>query len=399
MVKKTSWSDGVKKLSAGKWLVRVTWTDKDGKRRDTERVVLADSKAEALLARTKVQAELSGPRLHGWTVATAFDRYVATLKPGTKHSWGSYARRIVKVFGDRRLGEITPTEIQRFLFQLPVSDATAAQYRTVFLRAYAFAQEAGEYPGTNPVRDTRPRKTPKTNEQLLEEQDNPVVRAYRGDETQRFLAALDPELRPLQITQLLLGSRFGEVSALELGDVDWVTGAVRIRRGQFHGAIGVTKAKKARPSGLGPYGLAMLKAHRARMEELKWPGWDRLVFPRPLYAQPRTHDMWAYWTVRTKVKEAQEAAGISIASRTHAMRHTNVTAAAVQRDMAMDTTMAALHRQMVGHASAAQSMTYIDTAALPVVRLAGELEKVLVPLLSETASNMGEKIRTAKLTG
>lgn len=395
MAKKSGWNNGVKKLSAGKYLLRVTWTDAAGKRHDTERVARIDTMAEALTERARLQEELSGPGEHGWTVAYTLDRYVPTQRPGTRHSWSSYARRIIAVFGERRLGTITPAEVQRFLYQLPVSDSTANVIRTLFGRAFVYARDCGEYAGANPVKETSTRRTPKTNEQLLDEQDNPPRRAYLGDEAQRFLAALDPDLRPLQAVQLFLGCRFGEVSAMEWRDVNFDTGEVRLRQGQYKGALGVTKGKRQRRTGLGPHALEMLRAHRERMASLRWPGWERLVFPRPPceHGQERRHDMWNYPTVRVKVVEAQRIAGIDVVARTHAMRHTHVTAAEVQRELAMDAAMfaadtSALHRSMVGHASETQSRTYIEPRALPVVRLATELERALV----------GENVRDSATT-
>jgi integrase len=116
------------------------------------------------------------------------------------------------------------------------------------------------------------------------------------------------------------------------------------------------------------------------MEELKWPGYEKLLFPRPITHQDRTHDMWSSRTVIHKVVQAQKAAGIKVESRTHAMRHTHITLAAVQRAIAVDTEveLGTLHRQMIGHASERQSAVYIDKRALPAVRLATELEEALV---------------------
>lgn len=377
---KSSWTDGVKKLAPGRYLVRVTWTDKAGKRHDTERIVMVDTKAQAQAARAELQRELSGPRERGSKVAYALDKYVETLRPGTRHSWSSYARTIAKTFGERRLGDITPAEVQRFLFNLPVADSTANLYRTLFSCTYKYARDSGEYAGTNPVKETSPRRTPKTEAELLDEQENPEKRAYLGDETQRFLDALDPDLRPLQTIQLFLGCRFGEVSALEWRDVDLETGEVWVRRKQYNGSVGVTKNREQRRTALGPQGLALLKAHKADMAGKQWPGWERLVFPRPLTYHDRSHDMWSSRTVIHKVSEAQRAAGIEVASRTHAMRHTHITLTAVQRALALDASveLGKLHRSMLGHASEAQSAVYINQRALPAVRLAAEIEKALV---------------------
>jgi integrase len=380
-------TDGVKKLAPGKYLVRVTWTDQAGKRRDTERKVLADTRAKAQAVRAELFRELSAPRDQGWKVAFALDQLVSTQRAGTKHSWSSYARRITKVFGERRLGDLKPTEIQRFLHNLPVADSTANGYRTLLSCMYKQARRCGAYAGPNPVQETEARKTEPTEAELLFAQENPPKRAYTVEETLRFIAALDPDLRPLQLIQLFLGCRFGEVSALEWRDVDLETGEMQIRRKQYNGAVGVPKNGEPRRAVLVPEGIAVLKTHKAKMEELKWPGYDRLVFPRPKYAHDRTHDMWSSRTVILKVTQAQKAAGIEVDSRTHAMRHTHITLAAVQQALAVEGSfdLGELHRSMLGHASEAQSRAYIDKRALPAVRLAASIEKALMGVSGGTA--------------
>jgi integrase len=377
---KTAWTDGVKKLAPGKYLVRVTWTDKIGKRHDTERKVLADTKAKAQQARAELQRELAGPRDRGWLLSHALDQYIATTRDGTKHCWDSYARRINRAFGGRRLGDITTAEIQRFLYNLPLADNTANGYRTLFIGTYKHARICGEYAGVNVAKETEARRPKKTEAERLAALENPVKRAYLGDETQRFLAALDPNLRALQIIQIFLGCRFGEASALEWRDVDLETGDVNIRRKQYVNAVSVPKNGKERPTALGAQGIMVLKAHKARMEELKWPGWDRLVFPRPVSYHARASDMWSSRTAILKVTQAQKAAGITVKSKTHAARHTHITLAEVDRVLHVEASvdLGVIHRQMVGHASEAQSRAYVDKSALPRRRLAASIEKAIV---------------------
>jgi integrase len=373
-------SDGLTKVGPGKWLARITWHDAAGKKHDTDRVLRADTKLEALQKRRALQEELGGPD-SGWTIEQALDKYIPLLAPGTQHSWGSYGRRLRDVFGPRKLASMRPDELQRWFVSLPVSDSTANNTRTLCASLFAWATSQGEFTGANPAKLTVARRTPRSAAQMLEEQENPPRRALLGDEVPRFLRALSEDLRPLLTVQLALGCRFGEVSSLELKDVNMATGEVRVRQTQYYGKVGVTKARRGRWSGVGPVVLEVLREHRARMEQERWPGWDRFVFPRPLTrGQKRAHDMWNYATVRLQIVQVQRELGIDVVSRTHSMRHTHITIAEVQRQLALDRSIgeAQAHRTMVGHSSPVMTATYTEQRALPHVALASRLEHMLV---------------------
>lgn len=401
--KNEGYRDGIKKLGPGKWLARITITDPTTKKKlvDTERTVKADTRLEALQRRAELRAAIEAESLQttvgGWTVDNAFDAFLPTLRPGTLHTWGSHARKIRAAFGTRKLASIRPEEVQKFLADLTVGDTTARNVRTLFARLFVFARSQGEHVGSNPIREVEIRKTPKTNAQLLAELESPPRRAYLGDEVQRFLAALPDDLRPLMTIQLLLGCRFGEASALEWRDVNLDTGEVRIRQTQYYGEIGPVKNKRGpRWTGLGPNALALLRNHREEMARRQWPGWERWVFPRPLYLDdgPRSFDLWHYETVRSWTMRVQRELGIAVVSRTHAMRHTHITAQEVQQQLALDAATAAadqaLHRAMVGHASEAQTQTYVEPRALPRVAKATKLEPLLLGSTRTSGDTSGE---------
>lgn len=384
------WSHGVRRRKDGRWDVRPTWTE-NGKRHDTEFVADVESRGDAINAKRAFIKARKEPSRLGETVDEAMTTMLAQKRPATKMAWTSMSRRIVATFGTRRLGSIESTEIQRFLHGLPVSDTSVAVVRKVFRAMYVYAQRRGAYGGRNPVLDTHARLTDKTSEQLLAEQNNPPRRAYLGDELRRFLAELDEDIRPLQAMQFYLGCRFGEVSALEWADVNLETGVVKVRHGQYMGRLGVTKGKQMRDTALGPNALSMLREHRARMERLRWPGWDRIVFPRPPLTADRPTDYWEYQTVRRAVLKAQQAIGVTMANRTHAMRHTNITVAEVRRqlqaDAEADHDSGRMHREMTGHATEAQRAQYIDKRALTPRRLASEIENAIV---GTSVGNEGE---------
>jgi integrase len=376
------WRDGVKKLGPGKYAVRLTWTV-DGKRHDTERAVDADSFGDARSVREKLLREKADPGAQGRTVNDALDRFLERIqKKSTRQAWTSRSKLIRAKFGSLRLGAVKTMDVQKFLQELPHSDTSVANVRTLFLSLFKDAKEHGEYGGANPVRETVRRKSKQTAAERMEILESPPQRAYLGDEAQRFLAELSEDLRPMQALQLLLGCRFGEVSALEWRDINMETGEVTIKRNQYGGVVDVPKSGKGRRTAVGPYGLALLHAHRARMAELCWPSWETLVFPRPLIEGfDRGHDYWHYDTVRRQIVKAQKAIGSSAISRTHAMRHTHITMAEVRRQMDVDRQLSdgAAHREMTGHATERQRSQYVDDRALQAPRIAAEIEALIVP--------------------
>lgn len=373
---KSQWRDGLKKLGPGKWLARITWTDAAGKRRDTERVIHADTRGEALQKREALAQQLARPSTC-WTVGEAIDKLMPTLRPGTLSVWKSHAKKVRATFGERSLDDVKPDELRRFLAGLTVSDVTASNVRSLLTKVWEFARDAGRFDGQNPVRLTNARKTPRTSAQLLAELENPPRRAFHADEIGLFLAAIPGDMRAMMTLQLLLGCRFGEASALQWADVDLDTGRVRIVRTQYNGSVGPTKGKRARWTSLGPGGVAILKTQRATMEAAQWPGWETWCFPRRHTG--RTHrfelPLWDYRDVSKAVKAAKVAIGTDVVANTHALRHTFVTIAHAQQ---VERSEAVVLRSMVGHASEAQTYTYLDQRQLPADPMAARIEKALV---------------------
>jgi integrase len=372
------WKDGVRKLGPGRYEVRCTAREKGTSKKivDTTRKVDADSKLEAQNIRERLTKELveeAGGNGNDWTVSRAIAEYLPTRRTGTFHVWVSHARKIEAAFGPRRLSTIKPGEVQRFIVDLPgLADATANSVRTLFGRLFVHARNQGRFEGTNPVRDTSPKKTPKTDEERLAELESPPRRALRPEEIQIYLAAFPLDMRAMVTIQLLLGCRFGEATALKWTDIKWDTGHVRVVRTQYKGKIGPTKADRTRWAGLGHIGLAVLKAHGERMAAEKWPGWETWVFPRPVYwdGVRRSHDLWNYETVRATVVRVQRDLGLDLKARTHVLRHTFITAGRAHDNDD-------LLRAIVGHTSRALTEGYTDQSVPVRARPVAEFQKLM----------------------
>lgn len=69
-------TDGLTKLGPGRWRARITWRDARGKKHDTDRVIEAPSKAQALVERERLREELAGTG-DEWTIGAATDAYLA----------------------------------------------------------------------------------------------------------------------------------------------------------------------------------------------------------------------------------------------------------------------------------------------------------------------------------
>lgn len=352
-------SDGLEKLAPGKWKARITARDpKTGKKTvDTDRVIFADTKAQAIAERERIRDELVGGS-DEWTVGQALDAWLPTQRAGSLFTRKTHARRIRERWGTLKLSRVPPSEVQRWLSGLKVADNTANYHRATLQALYAYARAQGRTRGANPIDQTEARKTPKTSAQLLAElESTPAPKAILGTDLARFFAGLQehaPELYPVARAQLLLGCRWAEVTALQWRDIDWDTGVVTIRRSQSRkGELGPPKGKKQRFGALGPDGLAFMRGHRADMEREAWPGWELWAFPRPLMGKPRPCDLWGYETTRRRIHDVYDALGLDLGAVTHAFRHTHVT---IARGLESD----AMLRETVGHGSSAMTENYTD---------------------------------------
>lgn len=387
--KKRSSSDGLTYVGIedGKLKYKARLVKRAGGKKiiDTERMILAENKADALNQRDDELARLVAEKQAGasgapWTVNETLDSLIPKLRRGTLNSYGSHAKKIRAQFGEKLLRQVRPDEVQRFLNALTVSEGTANSVRDVFARIYKHAKDEGRWLGQNPIlTETHRRVTYKTEEQLLAEADQmPANRALIGDELDRFLATLQsdrPDLYAMCLLQLILGCRFSEVSALEWRKVDFATSqggcTVIVSQGQYKGAIGTTKGKKPRMSAIGPVGRQLLLEHRQLMSLHQWPGWERLVFPRPVTGHKRTHDMWPYNTVLGAVSRIMAKLELRTPSKTHAMRHSMISAAQTEKN---DT----LLRKLVGHSSEELTHRYTSVDGAQVIDFATRVELTLL---------------------
>jgi integrase len=354
---------------------------------DTVRIVLAESKADAMKQRETLLADLVAQALgeartgRKVTFAEAADLWHATLtRHATASSWGSYAKKLKATFGDRDLGKIRTEDLQRYLSRLEYARSTVKGIKAVLVSIYDWAIDQGHISKPGAAAGLRMPRRVKDHVALLAELERtaPPKRGLDHAELARFMPALqkrEPELFCLVLVQVAIGARFSEVSALKRSDIDLATGELVIRRAQVHGRIGPPKKDKSRPGALPRTALEHVRAHIARMDELKWPGHDEWLFPaKPIRAR-KYAPVWVISTAANVIKATMADIGVETVNATHFARHT---LNGLIRGHVADSVL----RAVVGHADEAQSVAYGDARVLD---FAAEVERVVLRRSGGTA--------------
>jgi integrase len=164
-----------------------------------------------------------------FTVADAAEAYFATRESTSPQDLYTWTQHIEPKLGDTPVSEITTGDLESWRATLvPKTEdrekrrraqASANRYLNV-LKAIlnsAFRKDPDRVPSDAAWR--RIRAFPKA--------DKPRTRTLTRDEAKRLLSALGPPLRDLARSSLLTGLRFGELAALQAGDVGEKT--VRVR--------------------------------------------------------------------------------------------------------------------------------------------------------------------------
>lgn len=130
-----------------------------------------------------------------------------------------------------------------------------------------------------------------------------------------LLAGLARDFCTLLVTT---GLRFGEASALQVGDIDLFTSELRVRRAwKAGGVLGPPKSRRSRRTiDFGPATFDALAPHCAGKEAHEWVFTNRVG--GPLHPSNFHHRQWAPALTRA------QAAGLTRRPRLHDLRHTAV---------------------------------------------------------------------------
>ncbi|WP_006245579.1 tyrosine-type recombinase/integrase [Mycolicibacterium tusciae] len=226
-----------------------------------------------------------------------------------KASWSARLESVWRVhvepkWGRRRIADIRPTEVQKWVAELKLSPSSVAHAHTV-LAGILDGAVADRRLGANPARGVKlPRKTPK-------------VRNYL---TAKQASALADESKYPDIVLLLAttGLRWGEMAALRVRDVDLGRSRIRIERSaskvNSKSIIGTTKTHTARSVAVSASVLKLLAPAMVGKspDELLWSRADG----RPLRPPTTTHWFGA------AIKRCQAADDKFPRVTVHDLRHT-----------------------------------------------------------------------------
>jgi len=177
-----------------------------------------------------VEAEVAG---HFLLAKPTRDKYVIHLE-----------QRIVPQWGDRRLCEINPDEVQQWLFKTCDSWHMMNDLRGIMSGVYTKAEEWGYWP--------EGRRNPMSRVKIGEKWTVRPERILTEDETVKVMARLsDPNLLIIE-TALATGARISEILGLTWQHVDLKDGVIRIVQRNWRGDIDDPKSKTSkRPLTLG----------------------------------------------------------------------------------------------------------------------------------------------------
>lgn len=170
-------------------------------------------------------------RVASMTFAEAWDifdtRWLATEIKQPEDERGRYRRYLSVTFGTRRLDAITLLELEELKAALLARPLSAASVRLILgdiRRVYRKMAEWGLYNGPDPTaRLTMPKA------------DNARTRYLTPQEAQRLLTELasrSATWHDITLTSLHTGMRLSEVLGIEVQDIDFAGGTIRIRDGK-----------------------------------------------------------------------------------------------------------------------------------------------------------------------
>jgi integrase len=214
---------GVKRLSEGKYLIDITWTDsKEGRQRlrrqffgtlkaakKVERKMINEARLGHLQPR-EAEVERTGFKDFAWEW---FDTYVkANNGEAEQNSKETYLRiHLVPFFGKMYLDEIGRREIEGFkavTVEKGLSPASVNHYLKCLQKLFECALEWGVV-DKNPVKGVPRLKVDRDKWDFLD-----------FEEAEKFMAAVPPVWQPLFLCAIRTGMRQGELLALQHEDID-----------------------------------------------------------------------------------------------------------------------------------------------------------------------------------
>lgn len=310
----------------GQWRVggRLVKRKLGAKRKPGTRDGLTRTQAEARLRRMMEEVSFAAPERR-MTFADVDDRYlhhvehVMERKPSTVHDYRLMLRgHLAPFFAGKPIEKITVDDVGAYIAakaRAGLSSKTVSNHLNFAHGVFGFAVKRG-MASANPVGAVDRPRAPST---------DPDIRFLARDELEALLRAapedvLGPTDHALYLTASMTGLRQGELVALRWRDVDWLAGAVRVRRSYSRGAWTTPKSRRGvRAVPLATRVAGELERHFQRSAFQRD---DDLVFPHPETGNPYDASK-----MRRRFKDALGRAGLREV-RFHDLRHTYGTAMA-----------------------------------------------------------------------
>jgi len=164
--------------------------------------------------------------------------YLPTLKPNSQDTEKSYVRNhILPFFGECLLSEVTPQLVQRFVATTRVAPSSLIGIYGTLRGIWNTAALWGKVKH-NPF----PRKGIK-----LPPVDPTEREPFTVEETQRIIRAANEPYRTLYWLIAETGIRIGEATALQVEDIDFTAGVLRVRKNMNrHRQFGTPKSRKGK---------------------------------------------------------------------------------------------------------------------------------------------------------
>lgn len=214
--------------------------------------------------------------------------------------------RILPRWGDYRLNDIRPAEVESWLRQLSLARSTCAKIRNLMSALFNHARRH-ELFDRNPIRFVR---------QGAKRRRTPDVLTV--DEIQRLLAALRSRERTMVLVAAGTGLRRSELFALKWKDIDFDGGQLNVMRSIFHQVVGICKTEASQKA---------IPLHPLLIETLSiWRGATRYDHAEDwVFASPYNEGKTPYWPeqiIHRHIRPALRALAINKRVGWHTFRHT-----------------------------------------------------------------------------
>ena len=229
----------IRKKGTGQWQVR--YRDPSGTERARNYRRRADAeKFLVTVEADKLRGTWADPRLGKITVSEWLPTWQASrvhLRPSTRVGTESLLRNhVVPYFGTRRLGSVTPTEVQGFVAHLEEKGLSASTIRQAYLLVaglFASALDSDLIVRT-PCRGIK-----------LPPKSQTEMRFLTADEVADVAAVIDEPYRALVLAAAYTGCRFGELTGLRVRRLDLLRRSLTITETltDVHGQVSLAPPK------------------------------------------------------------------------------------------------------------------------------------------------------------